>query len=208
ARRLDARPARPAGPDDRRARPRRLDDPPARGRAQRCVQRDVSSPRDQLRFDAGGVRRVERRPRNGAVPGRPGRRGVERPAVLDPVNGHRARLLPARPGRPRGRGGSHVPPSRRDGTRRPRVDGEGWAHGGTRARAAGRVGEDGRVSLDVAAVRARFTALQRDLIFFDAPGGSQVPDEVIDAIATYLRESNANTSGPYGTNRRTTALEV
>jgi cysteine desulfurase family protein (TIGR01976 family) len=64
------------------------------------------------------------------------------------------------------------------------------------------------VSLDVAAVRARFTALQRDLVFFDAPGGSQVPDEVIDAISTYLRESNANTSGPYDTSRRTEALEA
>jgi cysteine desulfurase family protein (TIGR01976 family) len=70
------------------------------------------------------------------------------------------------------------------------------------------MGEDGGVSLDVAAVRARFTALQRDLVFFDAPGGSQVPDEVIDAIATYLRESNANTSGPYETSRRTEALEA
>ena len=68
------------------------------------------------------------------------------------------------------------------------------------------MGEDGGVSLDVAAVRARFTALQRDLVFFDAPGGSQVPDEVIDEIANYLRESNANTSGPYETSRRTEAL--
>jgi cysteine desulfurase family protein (TIGR01976 family) len=64
------------------------------------------------------------------------------------------------------------------------------------------------MSLDVAAVRSRFTALQRDLVFFDAPGGSQVPDAVIDAIATYLRESNANTSGPYETSRRTEALEA
>jgi cysteine desulfurase family protein (TIGR01976 family) len=63
------------------------------------------------------------------------------------------------------------------------------------------------VSLDIDAVRARFTALQRDLVLFDAPGGSQVPDEVIDAIAGYLRESNANVSGPYETSRRTEALE-
>jgi cysteine desulfurase family protein (TIGR01976 family) len=62
------------------------------------------------------------------------------------------------------------------------------------------------VSLDVAAARARFSALRRDLVFFDAPGGSQVPDEVVDAIATYLRESNANVSGPYETSRRTEAL--
>ncbi len=62
------------------------------------------------------------------------------------------------------------------------------------------------MSLDVAAVRARFSALQRDLVFFDGPGGTQVPDEVIDAIAAYLRESNANVSGPYETSRRTEAL--
>ena len=64
------------------------------------------------------------------------------------------------------------------------------------------------MTLDVAAVRARFTALQRDLVFFDAPGGSQVPDEVIEAIATHLRESNANTSGPYETSRRTEELMI
>jgi len=62
------------------------------------------------------------------------------------------------------------------------------------------------LALDVAAVRARFSALSRDLVFFDGPGGSQVPDEVIDAIAGYLRESNANVSGPYETSRRTEEL--
>jgi cysteine desulfurase family protein (TIGR01976 family) len=69
------------------------------------------------------------------------------------------------------------------------------------------VGEDGGVSLDVAAARARFSALGRDLVFFDAPGGSQVPDEVIEAVAGYFRTSNSNVSGPYETSRRTEALE-
>ena len=49
--------------------------------------------------------------------------------------------------------------------------------------------------LDVDAVRGRFSALQTPLAFFDGPGGTQVPDEVIDAIARYLRESNANVGG-------------
>jgi cysteine desulfurase family protein (TIGR01976 family) len=62
------------------------------------------------------------------------------------------------------------------------------------------------VALDVAAVRSRFSALRQPLAFFDGPGGTQVPDEVIDAVATYYRESNANVSGPYGTSRRTEAL--
>ena len=62
------------------------------------------------------------------------------------------------------------------------------------------------VALDISAVRAHFSALSRELAFFDGPGGTQVPDEVIDAIATYLRESNANVSGPYETSRRTERL--
>ena len=62
------------------------------------------------------------------------------------------------------------------------------------------------VAFDVAAVRRRFSALDRSLVFFDGPGGSQVPDEVIDAIARYMRESNANVSGPYETSRMTEEL--
>src|SRR5215212_12040406 len=62
------------------------------------------------------------------------------------------------------------------------------------------------VTFDVAATRARFSALQRELAFFDGPGGTQAPDAVIDAIASYLRESNANVSGPYETSRRTELL--
>ena len=60
--------------------------------------------------------------------------------------------------------------------------------------------------LDIAAVRARYSALQRPLAFFDGPGGTQCPDEVIDAIAGYLRESNANVGAPYETSRRTDEL--
>src|SRR4029450_2512034 len=62
------------------------------------------------------------------------------------------------------------------------------------------------ITLDVGAVRRRFSALQRGLAFFDGPGGTQVPDEVIDAIATYLRESNANVGGDFETSRRSDAL--
>jgi cysteine desulfurase family protein (TIGR01976 family) len=62
------------------------------------------------------------------------------------------------------------------------------------------------VALDVAAVRARFSALDRDLAFFDAPGGTQVPDEVSEAISSYLRESNANLGGQFETSRRSDLL--
>jgi cysteine desulfurase family protein (TIGR01976 family) len=61
-------------------------------------------------------------------------------------------------------------------------------------------------SFDVAAVRARFSALDRPIAFFDAPGGTQVPDEVIDAVARYYRESNANLGGSFETSRRSDAL--
>src|SRR5829696_3216441 len=55
------------------------------------------------------------------------------------------------------------------------------------------------VTFDVAAVRARFAALQRPTAFFDGPGGTQTPDAVIDAVASYLREANANLGGPFET---------
>ena len=54
---------------------------------------------------------------------------------------------------------------------------------------------------DVAAVRKRFSSL-RDFAFLDAPGGTQVPDEVGDAIARALREASANLGAGYATSRR------
>jgi cysteine desulfurase family protein (TIGR01976 family) len=60
--------------------------------------------------------------------------------------------------------------------------------------------------LDVEAARARFSALRRPVAFFDGPAGTQVPDEVIEAIAAYLRESNANVGGAFETSARTEAL--
>jgi len=62
------------------------------------------------------------------------------------------------------------------------------------------------VALDVDAVRARFSALQGPTAFFDGPGGTQCPDSVIDAIAGYLRESNANLGGSFEASRRSDAL--
>jgi cysteine desulfurase family protein (TIGR01976 family) len=60
--------------------------------------------------------------------------------------------------------------------------------------------------LDIEAVRAQFSALQRPFIFLDGPAGTQVPDAVIDAITGYLRESNANVGGAFETSRRTGEL--
>jgi cysteine desulfurase family protein (TIGR01976 family) len=60
--------------------------------------------------------------------------------------------------------------------------------------------------LDVERTRAGYTALQRPLAFLDAPGGTQCPDVVIDAIADYLRTDNANVGAPYETSQATDAL--
>ncbi|MDH4177527.1 MAG: aminotransferase class V-fold PLP-dependent enzyme, partial [Thermoleophilia bacterium] len=60
--------------------------------------------------------------------------------------------------------------------------------------------------LDVERVRAGYTSLARPLAFLDAPGGTQCPDVVVDAIARYLREDNANVGAPYATSRATSAL--
>ncbi|HEY8409155.1 MAG TPA: cysteine desulfurase-like protein [Gaiellaceae bacterium] len=57
--------------------------------------------------------------------------------------------------------------------------------------------------LDVHAVRSRFSSLRDDgFVFLDAPGGSQVPDEVGDAIARTLREASANIGANYETSKR------
>jgi cysteine desulfurase family protein (TIGR01976 family) len=57
--------------------------------------------------------------------------------------------------------------------------------------------------LDVDAVRARFSSLRDGgFVFLDAPGGSQVPDEVGDAIARTLRDASANIGALYETSHR------
>jgi cysteine desulfurase family protein (TIGR01976 family) len=61
-------------------------------------------------------------------------------------------------------------------------------------------------TLDVAAVRARFPALRSGVAYFDGPGGTQCPDSVIEAIAAYLRESNANLGGTFAASRRSDEL--
>ncbi len=59
---------------------------------------------------------------------------------------------------------------------------------------------------DVESLRRQFPALQRQVngttpVFFDGPGGTQVPQRVIDAIADYLGRCNANHGGVFTTSR-------
>jgi cysteine desulfurase family protein (TIGR01976 family) len=60
--------------------------------------------------------------------------------------------------------------------------------------------------LDVDAVRARFSSLSEGFAFFDAPGGTQVPDMVAAAVARNYREASGNLGAPYETSRRIEAL--
>jgi len=57
-------------------------------------------------------------------------------------------------------------------------------------------------TIDSGAVRQRFSSLQGGFAFLDAPGGSQVPDEVGDAVARAMREASANLGAGYATSRR------
>ncbi len=64
---------------------------------------------------------------------------------------------------------------------------------------------------DVEALRARFPALaiEQDgapVALFDGPGGTQVTDTVIEAVAAYYRTSNANHGGDFLTSRRSDAM--
>ena len=62
----------------------------------------------------------------------------------------------------------------------------------------------------VEAIRKRFPALARlhngkPVAYFDGPGGTQVPREVVDAMADYLLHHNANTHWNYPTSAETDA---
>ena len=63
--------------------------------------------------------------------------------------------------------------------------------------------------LEVPRIRAMFPALARTgedgqpLVFADAPGGSQVPDVVIDAVTSHYRRGMSNTHGAFATSQDT-----
>ena len=59
--------------------------------------------------------------------------------------------------------------------------------------------------------RDYFPALQMEIdgrrqVFFDNPGGTQVPQSVADAVSRYLLTANANVHGTFATSRRTDAV--
>jgi cysteine desulfurase family protein (TIGR01976 family) len=65
--------------------------------------------------------------------------------------------------------------------------------------------------LDPDVLRPEFPALAleqdgRPVAYFDGPGGTQVPQRVIDAVVAYYRTSNANEHGTFLTSERSDAL--
>jgi cysteine desulfurase family protein (TIGR01976 family) len=64
---------------------------------------------------------------------------------------------------------------------------------------ASSITSESKPPLDVTAVRERFPALASRAAYLDGPGGSQVPREVLNAVAGYLRDSNANLGGAFPT---------
>jgi cysteine desulfurase family protein (TIGR01976 family) len=66
-------------------------------------------------------------------------------------------------------------------------------------------------ALDLDWVRSQFPSLSQTVnghsaTFLDGPGGTQVPERVIEAISDYLKRNNANTGGAYSTSRHTDAM--
>jgi len=64
---------------------------------------------------------------------------------------------------------------------------------------------------DFSLVRSQFPALSlidagRPAVYFDGPGGTQVPQRVIDAMSYYLTHTNANHGGVFRTSRESDAL--
>jgi len=62
------------------------------------------------------------------------------------------------------------------------------------------------MTLDLQAIRAQFPALTSGLVYFDNPGGTQVPNRVIDRMVDYLVTKNANHEGAFPTSQRSDAL--
>jgi cysteine desulfurase family protein (TIGR01976 family) len=62
------------------------------------------------------------------------------------------------------------------------------------------------MTLDLSSIREHFPALRRPVIYLDNPGGTQIAQESIDRINTYLTHHNANHGGVFATSRESDAL--
>src|SRR5215470_8177381 len=76
-----------------------------------------------------------------------------------------------------------------------------------------KIENEAATALDLTWVRAQFPSLAQTInghpaAFLDGPGGTQVPQRVIDAISDYLASNNANSGGAYQTSRNTDQMIV
>ncbi len=62
------------------------------------------------------------------------------------------------------------------------------------------------MSLDPSLIRPHFPSLQRPLIFFDNPGGTQIVAASLDRMQQYLLQSNANHGGAFPTSIESDAI--
>src|SRR6188472_182255 len=63
------------------------------------------------------------------------------------------------------------------------------------------------MTFDPSSIRGQFPALAleqdgRPIVYLDGPGGTQVPQRVIDAVVDYYRTMNANDGGAFLTSER------
>ena len=64
---------------------------------------------------------------------------------------------------------------------------------------------------DISAIRKQFPSLShlqdgKPVVYLDNPGGTQVPQRVIDAMVLYLLQDNSNHGGAFPTSRRSDAM--
>lgn len=62
------------------------------------------------------------------------------------------------------------------------------------------------MNYNITEIRSHFPSLKNGAVFFDNPGGTQVCQQVIDAVGDYYLTANSNTHGAFETAHRTDAI--
>ncbi len=62
------------------------------------------------------------------------------------------------------------------------------------------------MAMDSSTIRAQFPALSSGAVFFDNPGGTQVPSQVVERMVGHLVTKNANHGGAFRTSRESDAV--
>ena len=61
------------------------------------------------------------------------------------------------------------------------------------------------MTFDIKTIRSKFPALEKPVVYFDNPAGTQVAQNVLDHMRRYLLETNANHGGVFETSRASDA---